>query len=477
MRPNIVRADTLDLQDQDNPTASEHQRHPGQGGIAAHQRAEVHHVIEERESEEQSLADAWNIAGSLTEEPGAIDQAQQQNGTTNGTHQEGEEGGEGGESEAEGDEDMMDRISSSPSIDDGGYTLSSSPPMTSPAQRRVKWPERTSSLSPSPRNTPTPTRETSNKSPLSTPDSSPFLQTPQHLPLHVRRTGKAASPLVEQLDWSSSPFDEIPSQLPLIRVQPTGSTTSHSSKHHHTLGKYRPSPERELDLVEEEENDVQLDEGFYEQDADAPRANNGDAYQVSDETFENGDGAVDDQGSERSVLVHSLDRDTRPIESPFRAHSFPWSLADLTGQKMEESPSLISLGSVDLQDVLLPVDDPLLDTPPSPTSSSSSWESLPSDDASSQNQDINDDDTDALFVDLDDRFIDSGWGGECLRETEDIDFEFVYALHTFVATVEGQANATKGDTMVLLDDSNSYWWLVRVVKDGSIGMLGFCFGF
>jgi hypothetical protein len=55
------------------------------------------------------------------------------------------------------------------------------------------------------------------------------------------------------------------------------------------------------------------------------------------------------------------------------------------------------------------------------------------------------------------------------NEVEDIDFEFVYALHTFVATVEGQANATKGDTMVLLDDSNSYWWLVRVVKDGSIG--------
>lgn len=67
------------------------------------------------------------------------------------------------------------------------------------------------------------------------------------------------------------------------------------------------------------------------------------------------------------------------------------------------------------------------------------------------------------------RLIDSGWGGECLQETEDIDFDFVYALHTFVATVEGQANASKGDTMVLLDDSNSYWWLVRVVKDSSIG--------
>lgn len=82
----------------------------------------------------------------------------------------------------------------------------------------------------------------------------------------------------------------------------------------------------------------------------------------------------------------------------------------------------------------------------------------------------NDDDADALFASLDDRYIDSGWGGECLRDTEDIDFEFVYALHTFVATVEGQANATKGDTMVLLDDSNSYWWLVRVVKDSSIGV-------
>ena len=45
----------------------------------------------------------------------------------------------------------------------------------------------------------------------------------------------------------------------------------------------------------------------------------------------------------------------------------------------------------------------------------------------------------------------------------------MYALHTFVATVEGQANAVKGETMVLLDDSNSYWWLVRIVKDQSIG--------
>lgn len=78
-----------------------------------------------------------------------------------------------------------------------------------------------------------------------------------------------------------------------------------------------------------------------------------------------------------------------------------------------------------------------------------------------------DDDT---FTLDDPHCIDLGWASECLHDdSEDIDFEFVYALHTFVATVEGQANATKGDTMVLLDDSNSYWWLVRVVKDSSIG--------
>lgn len=69
----------------------------------------------------------------------------------------------------------------------------------------------------------------------------------------------------------------------------------------------------------------------------------------------------------------------------------------------------------------------------------------------------------------DPRYIAYAYPAECLQDPEDIDFEFVYALHTFVATVEGQANATKGDTMVLLDDSNSYWWLVRVVKDSSIG--------
>lgn len=54
---------------------------------------------------------------------------------------------------------------------------------------------------------------------------------------------------------------------------------------------------------------------------------------------------------------------------------------------------------------------------------------------------------------------------------DEIDFHYVYALRTFVATERGQANASKGDAMILLNDSNSYWWLVRLVKDSSVGFL------
>ena len=127
----------------------------------------------------------------------------------------------------------------------------------------------------------------------------------------------------------------------------------------------------------------------------------------------------------------------------------------------------------DFHHLLLPADDPLLDNSFDNVrlSTSSTATSSPTSKASwdENERTITDDDTEDISFDDNSRFVDSGWGGECLRDTEDIDFEFVYALHTFVATVEGQANATKGDTMVLLDDSNSYWWLVRVVKDSSIG--------
>ncbi|KAF7727036.1 hypothetical protein EC973_008083 [Apophysomyces ossiformis] len=54
---------------------------------------------------------------------------------------------------------------------------------------------------------------------------------------------------------------------------------------------------------------------------------------------------------------------------------------------------------------------------------------------------------------------------------ENIDFDLCYTLHTFVATVDGQASVVKGDAMTLLDDSNSYWWLVKVLKTSEIGYI------
>ncbi|PYH99341.1 SH3 domain protein [Aspergillus ellipticus CBS 707.79] len=88
----------------------------------------------------------------------------------------------------------------------------------------------------------------------------------------------------------------------------------------------------------------------------------------------------------------------------------------------------------------------------------------------SEEGDLADGEGDDMLDDDDDDMMDKISSSPSIDD-EDIDFEFVYALHNFVATVDGQANAAKGDTMVLLDDSNSYWWLVRIVKDGSIGYL------
>lgn len=40
-----------------------------------------------------------------------------------------------------------------------------------------------------------------------------------------------------------------------------------------------------------------------------------------------------------------------------------------------------------------------------------------------------------------------------------------------MATVEGQASVVKGDSLLLLDDANSYWWLVRVLKTEDVGYI------
>jgi len=67
-------------------------------------------------------------------------------------------------------------------------------------------------------------------------------------------------------------------------------------------------------------------------------------------------------------------------------------------------------------------------------------------------------------------FIDDGSSSLSIPN-ESIDFDMVYALHSFAATVEGQANVVKGDSLFLMDDSNSYWWLVRVLKTQEVGYI------
>lgn len=84
--------------------------------------------------------------------------------------------------------------------------------------------------------------------------------------------------------------------------------------------------------------------------------------------------------------------------------------------------------------------------------------------------DDDDDDDDDRIVELDDDLRSSMTSSPSIPDS-DIDFDLVYALHTFVATVDGQASVVKGDALTLLDDSNSYWWLVKVLKTGEIGYI------
>nr|GAT60953.1 predicted protein [Mycena chlorophos] len=87
-----------------------------------------------------------------------------------------------------------------------------------------------------------------------------------------------------------------------------------------------------------------------------------------------------------------------------------------------------------------------------------------------------DDDTDSLLeIDSDadelEEFVESSSSSLSLPLNETIDFDLVYALHAFPADLEGQANVAKGDSLFLLDDSNSYWWLVRVLKTEQVGYI------
>ena len=300
------------------------------------------------------------------------------------------------ESDEDLDEELMDKISSSPSIDDGGYTLPS------------VWPKRSSSLTP----LSTPTCP-SYQSPSPSNSSSPFTLSPSHYPLFYDFCQDDSLSTSEGSSTARTSVSVFLSQ-----------EAAAGSKGHHLEGEYL----KEANRIE----------GRWRK-------------------YDGGEGSTRDSPS--STLSSPTKYSTsRNRHSPDRLDNI---LHDLL---LPENDSLLEESFTSRKD---------LEILPSPSSDSSGFSgssqresgSIPSWDESEER----DDDSEDISFSDDPRFVDYGLGAEYLREIEDIDFEFVYALHTFVATVDGQANATKGDTMVLLDDSNSYWWLVRIVKDSSIG--------
>ncbi|KAI7787688.1 SH3 domain-containing protein [Diaporthe eres] len=401
-RPEIIRADSIDLQDREAPSAKNHTARPSPlntsqsaasgTGTAPHQAETLREVAAGQAEEElrsprvswtnggeagdlQQYAEdlAAGVTSSLTGQPlsAANMAARQQDDLAvaqNGGMETEDADLDGDDGDLD-DDDMMDKISSSPSIDDGGSPTCHLPPLQSLHHCA---------------------------SPCSSPASAcfsearsfPYLDQPDYLPLQL----------------AHSEAEKSPAALPRRR-------------HHHLPGS---SPGH-------------------------PDAQAGDA-----------DTAPEDIGQ----------KSLRSSGSPIDLHVMGCSLPDTDdGIRNALDDLLDGIQSLqkDLEAEQAGVD-----------------EAIGMEDEASSTDDLivpyecstdEDDDDDNFLESNDSRFIDSGWGGECLHDTEDIDFELVYALHTFIATVEGQANATKGDAMVLLDDSNSYWWLVRVVKDSSIGYL------
>lgn len=119
--------DTLDLQDHDTPSAQDHTKQPehpkplGGGRPAPHQELSIRHAEQDSKSEISS-GPALNgnhehrDGGDIYDEPEETDEDIGRNG-----EYDHEEDGDlaDGESDDLLDDDMMDKLSSSPSIDDG----------------------------------------------------------------------------------------------------------------------------------------------------------------------------------------------------------------------------------------------------------------------------------------------------------------------------------------------------------------------
>ncbi|RDA94504.1 hypothetical protein CP533_2730 [Ophiocordyceps camponoti-saundersi (nom. inval.)] len=365
-RPNIIRADTIDLQDHNAPSAKDHPDFvPGLSAASpAHHQADTLREVALQTAEEEARCPRASWTGGsggrsdhlvdfhtldLHSPVDMNDHHHQQHDALaiaqNGGLSSSDEGD--ADADADLDDDLMDKISSSPSIEDGGYS-----PVVAPAV----WPPRLSSLS-------------------------SFLRDP-------------SVPVLSSQNLEDAPFAWT-------------SVQHRSDAQWHCSGPNEPSGPTHYDC----------DEADGEDDAQYPSVAGGASCR-----------RLQEDGPDRSVgFGHVHHGNYTGLSTVWEG--FPEEYQD-AGYDSDGTPLMIPYepSSEDEDDYDFALRSHAHDTTPA----------LPD---------------------------------ACLRDSEDIDFEFVYALHTFVATVEGQANATKGDTMMLLDDSNSYWWLVRVVKDSSIGYL------
>ncbi|KAF8127243.1 hypothetical protein EV363DRAFT_1223488 [Boletus edulis] len=91
--------------------------------------------------------------------------------------------------------------------------------------------------------------------------------------------------------------------------------------------------------------------------------------------------------------------------------------------------------------------------------------------ASDEEHSVLEDDSDADDREMDYMDDEDDRSSSLSIPNESIDFDLVYSLHSFAATVEGQASVVKGDSLFLMDDTNSYWWLVRVLKTQDVGYI------
>ncbi|RDA83955.1 hypothetical protein CP532_6910 [Ophiocordyceps camponoti-leonardi (nom. inval.)] len=371
-RPSIIRADTIDLQDHNAPSAQDHPDFvPGLSAAspARHHADTLREVALETAEEEARCPRASWTGGSggrshhlgdfhtldLHSSVDMNDHHHQNHDALaiaqNGGLSSSDEGD--ADADADLDDDLMDKISSSPSIEDGGYS-----PVAAPAV----WPPRLSSLSSFLRDPSAPVLPSRHL------DDAPFAWTSvQHRPdaqWHCSGSNESSGPAGHDRDEEVDGEHDarhLPCAVPWARYCRLQEDEPDSSQRSVGSGHVHHGTHNGLSTVWE---------GIPEEFQDA--------------------GCYDSNGTPLMIPYEPSSEDEEDYDFAFRSHAH--------------------------------------DTAPA----------LPD---------------------------------NCLRDSEDIDFEFVYALHTFVATVEGQANATKGDTMMLLDDSNSYWWLVRVVKDSSIGYL------